>query len=229
MRVDGAPEIVRTVLRQRPVLVRDSSRSTGVTSFGPLQALAVITTTAESREGANLSSRDVRFTARAYRSSWAFPLTCDMFFRFRTAFMEVSHMIGTIIAGTLLIAGLFTAPAQAVAQATPADAAPFLGDWTLEMQGPNGPGTFDLTVKVEKEKVGAEIKSEQMPLHAITDVTKSGKSLYLSYSFDYEGNAVSAVVSLTPAAEGGKTTAQIDFAGGAYVMTGVATKKEKAK
>ena len=52
------------------------------------------------------------------------------------------------------------------------------------------------------------------------------KSLMLAYSFTWEGNPVEAVVSLTPAPEG-KTTAQIDFAGGAYIMTGTATKKEK--
>ena len=129
-------------------------------------------------------------------------------------------MIGTIIAATALMAGLLTAPdvsagptrsaEQAVAQVTAADAAPFIGDWTLAMQGPNGPAAFELTVKVEKDKVVGEIKGEQLPLQAITDVTKGDKSLYLSYSFNYEGSPVPTVVSLTPAAEGGKTTAQID-------------------
>jgi len=146
-------------------------------------------------------------------------------------------MIGTTIASAVLMAALLAAPdaaagpvpaaAQAAAQVTSADAAPFMGDWTLAMQGPNGPATFDLTVKVEKDKVVGEIKNEQMPLQAITDVTKADKSLVLSYSFDYQGNPVPTVVSLTPAAEGGKATAQIDFAGGAYVLTGTATKKEK--
>src|SRR5438105_13359772 len=126
--------------------------------------------------------------------------------------MEVSHMIRTVITATALIAGLLTvpdaaagpapAPAQATAQVTAADAAPFIGDWTLALQGPNGPATFDLTVKVEKDKVVAEIKNEQMPLQAITDLTKGDKSLVLRYSFDYQGNPVPAVVSLTPA-EGG--------------------------
>ena len=146
-------------------------------------------------------------------------------------------MFATTIAGAALMATLLTAPpasagpvvatAQAATAMTSADAAPFMGDWTLAMQGPNGPATFDLTVKIEKDKVVGEIKNEQMPLQTITDVTKANKSLVLSYSFDYQGNPVPAVVSLTPAAEGGKTTAQIDFAGGAYVLTGTATKKEK--
>jgi hypothetical protein len=147
-------------------------------------------------------------------------------------------MIRTVFAGTLLIAGLITPPhvaaapaagvAQAGAQVTAADAAPFIGDWTLDLQGQNGPGAFDLAVKVEKEKVVGEITGATMGTQPIADVTKAGQSLVLRYTFNYEGNAVDAAVKLTPAPEG-KTTAEIDFAGGAYIMSGTATRKEKAK
>ena len=147
-------------------------------------------------------------------------------------------MIRTVIISTALIAGLLTpsvvaagqaaSAAQSTAQLTAADAAPFIGDWTLDLQGPNGPGAFNLTVKVEKEKVVAEITGETTPTQPITDVAKADKSLVLSYSFNYEGSAVDAVVRLTPAPEG-KMNAQISFASGAYIMSGNATKKEKAK
>lgn len=147
-------------------------------------------------------------------------------------------MIRTVIVGTALIAGLLTpsvvaagqaaSAAQSTAQLTAADAAPFIGDWTLDLQGPNGPGAFNLTVKVEKEKVVAEITGETLATQPITDIAKDDKSLVLSYSFNYEGNAVDAVVRLTPAPEG-KMNAQISFASGAYIMSGSATKKEKAK
>jgi len=148
-------------------------------------------------------------------------------------------MMRTALLSCALVAGIATAPAVTLATpasrvaeqaraATPADAAPFVGDWTLTLQGPNGPATFDLSVKVAGEKVLGEISSETMPKQPIADVTIADKSLVLAYSFQWEGNPVGAVVSLTPAAEG-KTTAQIDFAGGAYVMTGTAAKKDKAK
>ena len=94
------------------------------------------------------------------------------------------------------------------------------------MEGPNGPAAFELTVKVESEKVAGEIAGGTTAAQPIADITKSGQSLLLSYSFNYEGNPVDAVVKLTPTADG-KTGAQIDFAGGAYVMTGSATKKDK--
>ena len=147
-------------------------------------------------------------------------------------------MIRTGIAATVLTAGLITcvvAPAQAgrnavqaAAQATAADAAPFVGEWTLNLEGPNGPAVFDLVIKTEADKVVGEIKSEQMAPTPITDITKSDKGLVLKYSFDYQGNQVGAVATLTPGTDG-KTGAQIDFADGAYVATGTALKKEKEK
>ena len=115
--------------------------------------------------------------------------------------------------------------AQTTSPVSAADAAPFLGDWVLALEGPNGPGTFTLSVKMEKDKPSAELVTEAMGKQAITDITKADKALLLSYSFTWEGNAVDAVIRLTPEAEG-KTKAQIDFAGGAYVMAGTATKKE---
>ena len=148
-------------------------------------------------------------------------------------------MIRTAVVSSVLIAGLLVAlPATAVraasdapqagGQITAADAAPFVGDWTLTLEGPNGPATFDLSIKVEQDKVVGEIKSAELPAQAITDITKADKSLFLRYSFDYQGNQVPTVVSLVPAEEG-KTKAQIDFAGGAYVMAGTAAKKDAAK
>lgn len=111
-----------------------------------------------------------------------------------------------------------------------ADGAPFLGEWTLALQGPNGPGTFTLSLLVdkEKEKVTGEIVSPELPKQPITSMSLVNKNLVLGYAFTWEGNPVDAVVTLTPGDEG-KMGAQIDFAGGAYVMTGSATKNEKKK
>jgi hypothetical protein len=139
-------------------------------------------------------------------------------------------MIKRMLFSSLLVGGLATAHmgAQQPTQVTPVDAAPFLGEWTLALQGPNGPGTFNLMLKVENEKVLGEIANEMVPAQAITNVSMASKSLRLAYTFPWEGNPIEAVVTLTPV-EDGKTSAQIDFAGGAYTMSGAATKKEKAK
>jgi hypothetical protein len=120
------------------------------------------------------------------------------------------------------------AAAQARTQVTPAEAAPFVGDWTLALEGPNGPGTFALTVKIEKDQVTGEIGNETLANQPVTDISLDKGTLVLAYTFTYEGNLVDAVVSLTPDKED-KVAAQIDFAGGAYVMTGTAKKKDPAK
>ena len=146
-------------------------------------------------------------------------------------------MIRSVTVRTALLAGWVIASVvaspvvhamQSAAQVTTADAAAFLGDWTLTLQGPNGPGSFDLSVKVDKEKVVGEIANAQMATLPITDISKADKTLVLRYTFTWENNPVDAAVSLTPAADG-KVAAQIDFAGGAYTMTGTAAKKEAAK
>lgn len=124
--------------------------------------------------------------------------------------------------------GSAVAAGQATPQVSAADAAPFLGEWTLSLEGPNGPAAFTLAVKAAGDYVTAEISSETLETQPIGTIALKGKRLDLGYSFLYEGNPVDAVVSLTPNQDG-KTTAQIDFAGGAYVMTGTATKKEKGK
>jgi len=142
-----------------------------------------------------------------------------------------------VLASTLLIAGwmtvaVTTVPAVALAQSTPtpataAEAAPFLGDWTLTMQGPDRAAAFDLTIKVEGEKVVGEISAAEMAKEFVPEAWMAEKTLKMRYSFNYQGNPVEGVISLTPGAD--KTDAQIDFANGAYVLNGTAAKKAPTK
>ena len=66
------------------------------------------------------------------------------------------------------------AGAQPASQVSAADAAPFIGDWTLALESPDGPREFELTVKVEKDtdKVVGEITAPGMATHPISDITK---------------------------------------------------------
>jgi len=140
------------------------------------------------------------------------------------AMLAASVTFGAVPGATPAVA----APEQAAAAPSiaPADLAPFLGDWTLTLSGPNGPASMDLSVKTEKDKPAADLTSEVMPKQSIADFSMADKTLVMGYSFTWEGNAVSAVISMTPAADG-PMKAQIDFAGGAYVMAGTAAKKDK--
>ena len=119
------------------------------------------------------------------------------------------------------------APA-APAAATVADAKPFLGDWTIAGESPMGPFTSALSIKAEGETVSAVISSDVQAPTTIdgANIMKSGSNLVLHYSFDYEGNAIPA--TLTVAMKADKLDAFISFADGAFEMGGVGTKTPAA-
>jgi hypothetical protein len=150
--------------------------------------------------------------------------------------VEMTLVAATLLAASVTVGGApGAAPPAAVLRQSgaapsiaPADLAPFVGDWTLALSGPNGPATMVLSIRSEKDKPAGDLSSDAMPKQAISDFSMADKTLVMNYSFTWEGNPVSAVISMTPAATG-PMTAQIDFAGGAYVMTGTAAKKDKEK
>ena len=78
-----------------------------------------------------------------------------------------------------------------------------------------------VTVKAAEGKVVGEVADPNGKHTA--DVSKSGTSLVLSYVFDYQGNPIDAVITLTPNEKA--VAANLDFAGGAAQFTGTATKK----
>lgn len=136
----------------------------------------------------------------------------------------LAAVLGVLVcAGAVGQARTPAAVAQA-AQVSVKDAEPFLGDWTLTMNGQNGPGVFALKLKSDGTKVTGEISSDQMALTPINDVTKTEKSLVLRYQFDYNGMPVDTVVTMTPGADD-KMAVAFDFAGGAYQMEGTGAKK----
>jgi hypothetical protein len=58
---------------------------------------------------------------------------------------------------------------------------------------------------------------------AISDISKDGDKLVLKYTFDFQGQAIPAQITLVP--EGDKWKAAFDFAGGQFMVDGTATKK----
>jgi hypothetical protein len=130
----------------------------------------------------------------------------------------------TQIFGAVLFTAATLIPAAVSAQAVaPADAKPFLGGWILGMETPMGAVSFDLTVKDTDGKVTGQISSEIAPAQPITDVTKSGESLVLKYTLDFQGTPIPAKITMTPAGE--KMTASLDFADGQFTLDANVTKK----
>jgi hypothetical protein len=134
-----------------------------------------------------------------------------------------------VLAATLGVAAASVAaqsPASPAAPAplTAADAKNLIGDWNIAADGPQGSMVLLLTIKAQADKTVAEISADVMGLSPITDITKFGDSVILRYSFDYQGSAIPAELTLTPS--GDTLKAYFDFAGGAFTMPGVATRKK---
>lgn len=116
-------------------------------------------------------------------------------------------------------------PASAPTAATPDNAAAFIGNWSLSADSGNGPLAFDLTIKVDSGKVVADLTSQMQPDgQHITEVLMNGAALELHYNFDYQGSPVPVVLTLTP--HGDNVDVNLDFASGAYDMSGTGTKKK---
>jgi hypothetical protein len=117
-------------------------------------------------------------------------------------------------------------PAPAPAAVTPDDAKPFLGNWTIAGESQMGPFTMMLAVAVDEGKVGAVVSSDMQPATPVSDITKRNDSLVMYYSFDYEGQAIPVVLTVTPKDD--KINASFSFADGAFEMGGVGSKTPAA-
>jgi hypothetical protein len=124
-------------------------------------------------------------------------------------------------AALVLTVGLSSVAAQGLGSA---DAAKYMGGWTLGLDTPQGAMAMNLTLKDNAGKVAGTITSDIAPDPvAVTDITKNGDKLVLKYDLDVQGQSIPVVITISP--DGDKWTASFDFAGGQFVMDGTAAKK----
>jgi lipopolysaccharide export system protein LptA len=113
---------------------------------------------------------------------------------------------------------------SAQSQLDTAQAQAFLGNWTVAIQSDMGPFQMDLTVVDSSGKVAVTMGSEQLPAQSVTDVTRDAENLILRFTVDAQGTPAPVIVTLRPNAEQGLAVT-MDFAAGAFVATGTATRK----
>ena len=123
------------------------------------------------------------------------------------------------------VAALVCAPLVASAQSSlaVADAAKFIGNWTVDMQTPQGAFAMNLSLTDKSGKVAGEISADMLPTQEITDITKAGEDLVLKYASDFQGQAFNVKITMSVQGASGKVT--FDAADGQFVMEGNATKK----
>jgi hypothetical protein len=127
-----------------------------------------------------------------------------------------------------LVAAIALSPVLVRAQAapvSPADAAPFLGTWTITLQTPQGAFDQTLTLKNTNGKVLGDISSPmQQGSQPIDEITKSGNDLVLKFQGDFQGTAFAAAITMTLDGTD-KANCTFDVMNGQFVMQGTAVKK----
>jgi hypothetical protein len=133
-----------------------------------------------------------------------------------------SRIVAAVATIALVIAPRIVAAQSALASA---DATAFLGGWTLTVESPQGPFEQSLEVKDVGGKVAAQLTSAISPdPTAITDIAKDGEDLVLKFSGDFQGNAFTAKLTLTPQGTD-KAKVTMDIMDGQFVMDGTGVKK----
>jgi hypothetical protein len=136
-------------------------------------------------------------------------------------------MIHRWFARTLVAAALVVTPVLAAAQAaalSAADAAPFLGTWTISLQSPQGAFDQTLVLKEANGKVVGEITSPLAPgATPMDEISKSGNDLVVKFQGDFQGQAFSAAITLTPDGAD-KANVTFDVMNGQFVMQGTGVK-----
>jgi hypothetical protein len=129
------------------------------------------------------------------------------------------------IARSLAIALVMT-PLAAAAQLAPADAANFMGNWTVTLDTPQGSFDQSVVIKDEGGKVVAEMSSQMAPeTQKVTDVTKKGEDLILKFAGNFQGNPFDATITMTPDGDD-KCKLVFDVNGGQFSMNGAGTRKK---
>ena len=116
-----------------------------------------------------------------------------------------------------------TIAGRAQAPASSADAAPFVGDWAVNLSTESFQNVFLLSVKTDGGKVTATITSQAQPTVNVTDISMSGKSLVLKYMSSFGNTPISNVLMLTP--QGTELGARLAVMDGQYEMNGTAAKQ----
>ena len=133
-----------------------------------------------------------------------------------------SWLVVVLVAVALLAVPRFSAAQSALATS---EAAAFLGTWTLTVESPQGPFDQTLELKDAGGKVSGQLTSALAPGPTdITDIAKSGDDLVLKFNGDFQGNAFTAKITLTPQGTD-KAKVSFDVMDGQFVMDGTGVKK----
>ena len=131
------------------------------------------------------------------------------------------HVRRLAVATALLGAVFSPASASAQSMLDTSEARAFLGNWNVALQAEFGAFEMGLEIQDQEGKVAASVGSSEQGMSNVTDITRSGEDLVLSYEMDYQGQVLPVSVTLTLGSDGKGFTASFDF--GQFSASGTAT------
>ena len=132
----------------------------------------------------------------------------------------MARLIGTIAVVLALSSHISSAQTLTIA-----DLGIFAGEWTLTLDGPQGPMEMNVAVKEDDGKAFAEMTSQIQPEPLkITDISKSGSDVVLKFAGNFQGNPFDAAITLTPDGTD-KCKVTFDVNSGQFTMSGTGAKK----
>ena len=142
----------------------------------------------------------------------------------------MNSLVTLLLALVLLSTGAQPAAAlqspPATSSVTPAQAAPFAGDWTLNVTSQMGPATFGLAVLTGDGPVRATVTSESQPTVNVSTLSLVSGNLVLKYTSDYQGQPIPTVMTLIP--KGPALAVNMSMLDGQFEMSGTGTKGKPA-
>ena len=143
----------------------------------------------------------------------------------KSTLFDLRHLA---VAAALLAAVVSPRAVSAQSDLDASDASEFMGKWSISFQSDAGMIEFPLEITDQGGKVAAKVglpdfggSGPGAPVD-VTDLSRSGDDLVLSYEFDAQGNLVPVSLILTRDGEG--LAAVFDLAGGAFTLSGTGTR-----
>ncbi len=139
----------------------------------------------------------------------------------KTALVHISRLtVATALMGVVFFPP--AASAQSMLDTSQAEA--FLGTWDVPLETDFGPIDVEFKIEDQGGKVAGSIGSLELGgVLDVTDITRSGENLVLSYEVETEAGMFSLTLTLVPAGE----TLRASFdVGGQFSFTGIATRAD---
>ena len=134
------------------------------------------------------------------------------------------HVRRLAVAAALLGVVFFPPAASAQSMLDTSQAEAFLGTWDIPLQTDFGPLDVELKIEDQGGKVAASIGSpEQGGMLDVTDITRSGENLVLTYELETEGGMLPLTLTLVPAGEALRASLDV---GGQFSYSGTATRAD---